>query len=128
MFQVDFGHGDTIDQLRDTVARFARERIAPRAAAIDADNTFPRDLWRELGALGVLGVTEEEAYGDAGRGYIAHCLAMEAISRASASVGLSYGAHSNLRVNQTRRYGTEAQKQRYLPKLLWGEHLGALAM
>ena len=128
MFQFDFGLGDTIDMLRDTVTQFARTEIAPRAAAIDAENEFPRDLWPKLGALGLLGITVEEEYGGAGLGYLAHCVAMEEISRASASVGLSYGAHSNLCVNQIRRFGTEEQKRRYLPKLLSGEHLGALAM
>jgi isovaleryl-CoA dehydrogenase len=128
MFEFDFGLGETIDMLRDSVRSFARAEIAPRAAAIDASNGFPRDLWPRLGALGVLGVTVEEAYGGAGLGYLAHCVVMEEISRASASVGLSYGAHSNLCVNQIRRYGTEVQKQRYLPRLISGEHLGALAM
>ncbi|HEX7037370.1 MAG TPA: isovaleryl-CoA dehydrogenase [Pseudomonadales bacterium] len=128
MFQFDFGLGETIDMLRETVAQFARTEIAPRAAAIDAENEFPRDLWPKLGALGLLGITVEEEYGGAGLGYLAHCVAMEEISRASASVGLSYGAHSNLCVNQIRRFGTEEQKRRYLPKLLSGEHLGALAM
>ncbi len=128
MFQFDFGLGETIDMLRDSVAQFARAEIAPRAARIDADNAFPRDLWPKLGALGLLGVTVEEEYGGAGLGYLAHCVAMEEISRASASVGLSYGAHSNLCVNQLRRYGTEAQKRTYLPRLISGEHLGALAM
>ncbi len=128
MFQFDFGLGETIDMLRDTVADFARREIAPRAAAIDADNEFPRDLWPRLGELGLLGITVEEAFGGAGLGYLAHCVAMEEISRASASVGLSYGAHSNLCVNQIRRFGTDEQKRRYLPRLISGEHLGALAM
>ncbi len=128
MFQFDFGLGETIDMLRDSVAQFARTEIAPRAAAIDADNTFPRDLWPRLGELGLLGVTVEEAYGGAGLGYLAHCVIMEEISRASASVGLSYGAHSNLCVNQIRRFGDDEQKRRYLPKLISGEYLGALAM
>ncbi len=128
MFQFDFGLGETIDMLRDSVGQFARAEIAPRAAQIDADNAFPRDLWPKLGALGLLGVTVEEEYGGAGLGYLAHCVAMEEISRASASVGLSYGAHSNLCVNQLRRYGTEEQKRSYLPRLISGEHLGALAM
>ncbi len=114
--------------LRDSVAQFARAEIAPRAADIDASNEFPRDLWPKLGALGLLGITVEEAYGGSELGYLAHCVAMEEISRASASVGLSYGAHSNLCVNQIRRYGTEEQKRRYLPDLISGEHLGALAM
>jgi isovaleryl-CoA dehydrogenase len=126
--QFDFGLGETIDQLRATVADFARREIAPRAAAIDANNVFPRDLWPRLGALGLLGVTVEEPFGGVGLGYLAHCVAMEEISRASAAVGLSYGAHSNLCVNQIRRFGTDAQRQRYLPRLISGEHLGALAM
>ena len=125
---LDFGLGETADMLRDTVMSFASERIAPRAAEIDRSNEFPRDLWPELGALGLLGVTVEEELGGAGMGYLEHCVAMEEISRASASVGLSYGAHSNLCVNQIRRNGNEAQKRRYLPKLISGEHVGALAM
>ncbi|MCH8809020.1 MAG: isovaleryl-CoA dehydrogenase [Proteobacteria bacterium] len=125
---LDFGLGETADMLRDTVMSFASERIAPRAAEIDRSNAFPRDLWPELGALGLLGVTVEEELGGAGMGYLEHCVAMEEISRASASVGLSYGAHSNLCVNQIRRNGNEAQKRRYLPKLISGEHVGALAM
>ncbi len=128
MFQFDFGLGETLDMLRATVQQFARQEIAPRAAQIDASNTFPRDLWPRLGELGLLGVTVEETYGGSGLGYLAHCVVMEEISRASASVGLSYGAHSNLCVNQIRRFGSEEQKQRYLPKLLSGEYLGALAM
>jgi isovaleryl-CoA dehydrogenase len=128
MFQFDFGLGETLDLLRDSVAAFARQEIAPRAAQIDASNEFPRDLWPKLGALGLLGITVEEEYGGAGLGYLAHCVAMEELSRASASVGLSYGAHSNLCVNQIRRYGSEEQKRTYLPKLISGEHLGALAM
>jgi isovaleryl-CoA dehydrogenase len=114
--------------LRDTVAAFARDRIAPRAEEIDRTNAFPRDLWPELGRLGLLGITVEEEFGGTGLGYLEHCVAMEEVSRASASVGLSYGAHSNLCVNQIRRTGTEAQKRRYLPKLISGEHVGALAM
>jgi isovaleryl-CoA dehydrogenase len=125
---LDFGLGEAADAIRDTVARFASDEIAPRADAIDRSNEFPRDLWPKLGALGVLGVTVEEDYGGAGLGYLEHCVAMEEISRASASVGLSYGAHSNLCVNQIRRNGTEAQRRRYLPKLISGEHVGALAM
>ena len=125
---LDFGLGETADMLRDTVMSFASEKIAPRAAEIDRSNEFPRDLWPELGALGLLGVTVEEELGGAGMGYLEHCVAMEEISRASASVGLSYGAHSNLCVNQIRRNGNEAQKRRYLPKLISGEHVGALAM
>src|SRR5689334_22743600 len=123
-----FDHGDTITMLRDSVRDFAAREIAPRAADIDRTNEFPSDLWRKLGALGVLGVTVEEDYGGAALGYLAHVIAMEEISRASASVGLSYGAHSNLCVNQIRRNGSEAQKRRYLPKLISGEHVGALAM
>jgi isovaleryl-CoA dehydrogenase len=124
----DFGLGETADMLRDTVAGFAAEKISPRAEEIDRSNEFPRDLWPQLGALGLLGVTVEEAWGGAGMGYLEHCVAMEEISRASASVGLSYGAHSNLCVNQIRRNGSDDQKGRYLPKLLSGEHVGALAM
>jgi isovaleryl-CoA dehydrogenase len=125
---LDFGLGDEIDALRDTVRSFADERVAPLAAEIDRTDEFPRHLWPEMGALGLHGITVEEAYGGAGMGYVAHCVAMEEVSRASASVGLSYGAHSNLCINQIRRNGTEAQKRRYLPKLISGEHLGALAM
>jgi isovaleryl-CoA dehydrogenase len=124
----DFNLGHDVDLLRDTVAEFAQDRIAPRAAEIDRTNTFPRDLWPELGALGLLGITVEEEFGGAGLGYLEHCVAMEEVSRASAAVGLSYGAHSNLCVNQIRRNGTEAQKRRYLPRLISGEHVGALAM
>jgi isovaleryl-CoA dehydrogenase len=126
--EFDFGFDETLNMLRDSVRQFAADEIAPRAAQIDASNEFPRDLWPKLGALGLLGVTVEEAYGGAGLGYLAHCIAMEEISRASASVGLSYGAHSNLCVNQIRRYATEEQKQRYLPPLISGDYLGALAM
>jgi isovaleryl-CoA dehydrogenase len=125
---LDFALGETIDMLRDSVRAFARAEIAPRAAQIDRVNQFPADLWRKLGDLGLLGITVEEDYGGAGLGYLAHIVAMEEISRASASVGLSYGAHSNLCVNQIRRNGSEAQKRRYLPKLISGEHVGALAM
>jgi isovaleryl-CoA dehydrogenase len=125
---LDFQLGETADMLRDTVRSFSDDRIAPRAAEIDATNTFPRDLWPELGALGLHGITVEEEYGGSGMGYLEHVIAMEEISRGSASVGLSYGAHSNLCVNQIRRNGTEEQKRRYLPKLMSGEHVGSLAM
>src|SRR5438477_3463234 len=124
----DFGLGETADLLRESVRDFAGDKIAPRADEIDRSNTFPRDLWPELGKLGMHGITVEEEYGGAGLGYLDHCVAMEEISRASASVGLSYGAHSNLCVNQIRRNGTDAQKRRYLPKLISGEQVGALAM
>src|SRR5512145_2913464 len=123
-----FEHGETIDMLRDSVRDFTAKEIAPRAAQIDEINEFPADLWRKLGALGVLGITVEEEYGGTAMGYLAHIIAMEEISRGSASIGLSYGAHSNLCVNQIRRNGTEAQKRKYLPKLASGEHVGALAM
>ncbi|HSR71756.1 MAG TPA: acyl-CoA dehydrogenase family protein, partial [Kiloniellales bacterium] len=125
---LDFGLGEAADLLRDSVSGFAAEKIAPRAAEIDRSNAFPRDLWPELGALGLLGITVEEEFGGAGMGYLEHCVAMEEISRASASVGLSYGAHSNLCVNQIRRNGSAEQKARYLPKLISGEQVGALAM
>jgi isovaleryl-CoA dehydrogenase len=124
----DFGLGADTDMLRKTVADFAQDKIAPRADEIDRDNEFPRDLWPEMGVLGLHGITVEEEYGGAGLGYLAHCVAMEEVSRASAAVGLSYGAHSNLCVNQIRRNGTEAQKRKYLPKLISGHHVGALAM
>ena len=123
-----FGLADEIEALRDSVRRFATERIAPLAAETDSSNSFPTPLWREMGEMGLLGITAEEAYGGAGLGYLAHCVAMEEISRTSASVGLSYGAHSNLCVNQINRNGTDEQKSRYLPKLISGEHVGALAM
>ncbi|MCW5686194.1 MAG: isovaleryl-CoA dehydrogenase [Pseudolabrys sp.] len=125
---LNFGLGEDLDMLRDTVGGFSRDRIAPRADEIDRSNTFPRDLWPEMGALGLLGITVEEEYGGSGLGYLAHCVAMEEVSRGSASVGLSYGAHSNLCVNQLRRNGTDAQRRQYLPKLISGEHVGALAM
>jgi len=125
---LNFDLGDTADMLRDSVRSFASDRIAPRAEAIDRDNEFPIDLWPEMGELGLHGITVEEEYGGTGLGYLEHCIAMEEVSRASASVGLSYGAHSNLCVNQIRRNGTDDQKQRYLPKRVSGEHVGALAM
>jgi isovaleryl-CoA dehydrogenase len=124
----DFGLGPDVDMLRKSVHDFAQDRIAPRAAAIDRDNAFPRDLWPEMGALGLHGITVEEEYGGSGQGYLEHCVAMEEISRASAAVGLSYGAHSNLCVNQLSRNGSAAQKKKYLPKLISGAHVGALAM
>src|SRR5438045_4894486 len=123
-----FEHGETIAMLRESVRDFSQKEIAPRAAEIDRTNQFPPDLWRKLGSLGVLGMTVEDEYGGTAMGYLAHIVAMEEISRASASVGLSYGAHSNLCVNQIRRNGSEVQKRTYLPKLVSGEHVGALAM
>src|SRR2546422_8812770 len=123
-----FDHGETVTMLRDTVRDFARKEIAPRAAEIDRANEFPPDLWRKLGDLGLLGVTVEEDYGGTAMGYLAHIIAMEEISRASASIGLSYGAHSNLCVNQIRRNGSEAQRKKSLPKLVSGEPVGALDM
>ncbi len=125
---LNFALGDTIDTLRHSVQAFAAKEIAPRAAEIDKTDNFPMDLWRKLGDMGLLGITVEEEYGGSGMGYLAHIVAMEEISRASASVGLSYGAHSNLCVNQICRNGTAVQKQKYLPKLISGEHVGALAM
>jgi isovaleryl-CoA dehydrogenase len=125
---LDFDLGEVADMLRDQVETFAADEIAPRAAAIDVANDFPADLWPKLGAVGLLGVTVTEEYGGAGMGYLEHVVAMEEVSRASASVGLSYGAHSNLCVNQIFRNGNEDQKRRYLPKLISGEHVGALAM
>ena len=124
----DFGLGSDVDMLRKSVSDFAQDRIAPRADEIDRSNAFPRDLWPEMGALGLHGITVEEEYGGSALGYLSHCVAMEEVSRASASVGLSYGAHSNLCVNQLRRNGSAAQKRKYLPKLVSGEHVGALAM
>jgi isovaleryl-CoA dehydrogenase len=125
---LDYQLGEDIDALRDAVREFAQAEIAPRAAEIDRSDQFPMDLWPKMGALGVLGITVDEAYGGAGMGYLAHMIAMEEISRASASVGLSYGAHSNLCVNQIKRNGTEEQRLKYLPRLISGEHIGALAM
>tara|TARA_R110002020_G_scaffold105961_2_gene246912 strand:+ start:154842 stop:156014 length:1173 start_codon:yes stop_codon:yes gene_type:complete len=125
---LNFDLGETADMIRETVASFAQNEIAPRAAEIDRTDTFPRDLLPKMGELGLLGITVEEEWGGTGLGYLEHVVAMEEISRASASVGLSYGAHSNLCVNQLRRWGTDDQKARYLPKLISGEHLGALAM
>ena len=125
---LDFDLGETADMLRDTVQSFAADEVAPRAAEIDSSDEFPRDLWPKMGALGLHGLTVEEEYGGSGMGYTEHVVAVEEISRASGSVGLSYGAHSNLCINQIRRNGTEDQKRRYLPKLISGEHVGSLAM
>ncbi len=125
---MNFGLGEDIDALRDTVHKFAQERIAPQAEAIDRSNDFPMELWQEMGGMGLLGLTADEEYGGTGMGYLAHVVAVEEISRASASVGLSYGAHSNLCVNQINKNGTPEQKAKYLPKLCSGEHIGALAM
>lgn len=127
-FMLDFDLGETVDAIRDTTARFAASEIAPLAEEIDKSNTFPRQLWPKLGALGLHGITVEEEWGGSGLGYLAHCVAMEEVSRASASVGLSYGAHSNLCVNQIRRWASPEQKRRYLPGLISGEHVGSLAM
>jgi isovaleryl-CoA dehydrogenase len=123
-----FEHGETIAMLRSTVQDFARAEVAPRAAEIDAANQFPPEMWKKLGALGLLGITVEEEYGGTALGYLAHIVAMEELSRASAAIGLSYGAHSNLCVNQIRRNGSDDQKRRYLGKLISGEHVGGLAM
>jgi isovaleryl-CoA dehydrogenase len=125
---LSFAHGEDIDALRDAIRTFAQAEIAPRAADIDRSDQFPMDLWKKMGDLGLLGITVAEEYGGIAMGYLAHIIAMEEISRASASVGLSYGAHSNLCVNQLKRNGTEAQKRTYLPKLISGDHIGALAM
>src|SRR6201986_1064206 len=126
MFNFDLG--ETADAIRETVQAFSQDQIAPRADEIDRSNQFPRDLWPKIGALGLHGITVEEEYGGTGLGYLEHCIAVEEMSRASAAVGLSYGAHSNLCVNQIRRNGTDDQKKRFLPKLLSGEHVGSLAM
>src|SRR6201996_4938950 len=126
MFNFDLG--ETADAIRETVQDFASNEIAPRAAEIDKSNQFPRDLWPKIGALGLHGITVEEEFGGSGLGYLEHCIAVEEISRASAAVGLSYGAHSNLCVNQIRRNGNEKQKRKYLPKLISGDHVGSLAM
>jgi isovaleryl-CoA dehydrogenase len=125
---MDFGLGETADAIRDTTRRFTAERITPIAAQIDASNTFPRELWPQMGDLGLHGITVEEEWGGLGLGYLEHVVAMEEVSRGSAAVGLSYGAHSNLCINQIRRWATPSQKRRYLPKLISGEHVGALAM
>src|SRR5579875_2644142 len=125
---LDFGLGETADAIRETTARFAADKIAPLAAEIDRTNSFPRELWPPMGELGLHGITVDEAWGGLGLGYLEHVVAMEEVSRASASVGLSYGAHSNLCINQIRRWGTPEQKRKYLPKLISGEHVGALAM
>lgn len=125
---LNFNHGETLDALRDSVHKFAQAELAPRAAEIDESNQFPMDMWKKFGDMGLLGITVSEEYGGSDLGYLAHAIAMEEISRASASVGLSYGAHSNLCVNQIARNGTDAQRAKYLPKLVSGEHIGALAM
>jgi isovaleryl-CoA dehydrogenase len=128
MSDFDFGLGETVDMIRESTRRFAQDRIAPIAAQVDAQDRFPRELWPEMGALGLHGITVEEDWGGLGLGYLEHVVAVEEVSRASASVGLSYGTHSNLCVNQIRRWGSDAQKQRYLGKLISGEHVGSLAM
>ncbi len=128
MSDFDFGLGETVDMIRESTRRFAQDRIAPIAAQVDAQDRFPRELWPEMGALGLHGITVEEEWGGLGLGYLEHVVAVEEVSRASASVGLSYGTHSNLCVNQIRRWGSDAQKQRYLGKLISGEHVGSLAM
>ena len=125
---LNFNLGTDIDMLRDSVFQFCANEIAPRASDIDSSNEFPMDLWRKLGDMGLLGITVHEQYGGSGMGYLAHCVAMEEISRASASVALSYGAHSNLCLHQIQKNGTPAQREQYLPKLCSGEHIGALAM
>ena len=124
----EFALGETADMIRDTTRRFATNRIVPIAASVDEHNKFPRELWPEMGTLGLHGITVEEEWGGLGLGYLDHVVAMEEVSRASASVGLSYGAHSNLCVNQIRRWGSPEQKVKYLPKLISGEHVGSLAM
>src|ERR1700749_4995205 len=125
---MDFGLGEAADAIRETTSRFAADKIAPLAAQIDLDNAFPRQLWPQMGELGLHGITVEEEYGGPGLGYLEHVVAQEEVARASASVGLSYGAHSNLCINQIRRWATAEQKQKYLPKLISGEHVGSLAM
>ena len=128
MASFDYGLGETADMIRETTAKFARDRIQPIAADLDSNDECPREIWEEMGELGLLGITVEERDGGLGLGYLEHVVVMEEISRASASLGLSYGAHSNLCVNQIRRWGNQGQKAKYLPKLITGEHVGALAM